>query len=421
MSCDAGVLLLRQGLEDSGVHRRLAAAIADPRDPAHTTHTLKDLIAQRILQICQGAPDANDADALRHDPLYKLAVGGDPLGRALASQPTLSRLENSVSEEDLDRLADGLLDSYMDSFPEPPEAVCIDIDPSVHEVYGQQELGLFAHKVDGYCLMPFYVFDGLSGRVMAVVMRKGKTPDGAEVLAVLQRLIERLRRAWPRTRLCVRADSHHCRPEVLDYLDEQDVGYVLGLQTNSRLRAIFGFLQPEVKTAHRRTLRESRRYHSAGYQAGSWSRSRRVVCRALANEQGTDLRYIITNFEHAGAQYLYDSVYCPRGGVELHIKEMKLDLASDRSSCTSWRANQFRLLLHAAAHQVLERLRRTRLAGTALGTATFGTIRLRLLKVAARVVATKTRVRLHLPAAFPCRELWGAFAIGPRLEAAPSG
>jgi hypothetical protein len=414
MSSDGGVLLVKQTLDDSGISKRMADAIGDGRDQAHCRHSLEGMISQRILQVCQGSPDVNDATECRHDPLYKLAVGEDALGAALASQPTLSRLENSMTLADLRRLGEAILEGFIDSFQRPPRAVCIDIDPSAHEVYGQQELGLFAHKLDGHCLMPFYVFDGITGKLITAVIRPGKTPSGKEIMVVLKRVIGGLQRAWPNTRLFVRGDSHHARAEVLDFLDREKIGYVLGLQTNERLRKLFGFLHKEVKDGHSRTLREYRRFHSAGYQAKSWPHSRRVICRALATENGTDLRYIVTNLNGAGATYLYETVYCARGKMELWIKEMKLDLYSDRSSCTSWRANQFRLFLHAAAYQVMDRMRRTVLAGTALANATFGTIRLRLLKVAARVVAKKTRVRIHLPAAFAAdRHLWQRFAAAP--------
>ena len=421
MSSDGGVLLLKRTMDHCDIVSRLAAAIRDPRDAAHCKHSLEDMLAQRILQICQGAPDVNDATDLRHDPLYKLVVAEDAVADALASQPTLSRLENNVTRADLRRLADAIFDVYVDSFEEPPQAVCVDIDPSAHEIYGQQELGLFAYKLDGHCLMPFYIFDGLSGKIISAVIRPGKTPSGKEIMVVLKRVIRRLRKAWPKTQLFVRGDSHHARKEVLDFLDKKKISYVFGLQTNSRLRAIFGFLHKEVKTGYEQTFKECRRFHSASYQAKSWPRSRRVICRALGTENGTDLRYIVTNLENAGATHLYETVYCARAKMELWIKEMKLDLHSDRSSCTSWLANQFRLFLHAAAYQLMNTMRRTFLAGTVLAKATFGTIRLRLLKVAARVSVKKTRVRIHLPATFPCRHLWMRFTASSPRPVAPAG
>jgi hypothetical protein len=400
VSSDGGLMLIREVLEETGIIGSLAGALRDSRHPSYVDHTMEELLTQRIAQICCGYEDANDCDALRDDPLFKMAAGRLPEGDALASQPTMSRLENRVSVKELLRMGYALADQFIDSFDRAPEAIVLDLDPTSDHVHGRQQLALFNAFEDEYCFMPFHLYDGLSGKLITTVLRPGKTPTDQEIISVLKRVVKRIRSAFPDTRLIFRADSHHTKPAVMDWLEARSIDFATALQTNSRLRTEFSQALADARKKHERTGREACVFASASYRARSWSRARRVICRVLVNANGEDLRFIVTSFEHSGAKYLYETVYCGRGAMELMIKDHKNGLLSDRTSCHRFLANQFRLFLHSAAYVVMHHLRRVRLKDTELSRAEFKTIRLKLLKIGTRVKVGKTRIRLHLPQAF---------------------
>ena len=419
VSSNGGTLLLRQELKRSGLLSKLASAISDRRHGSYTKHPISDLITQRVLQICLGDADCIDCDTLKSDPMLKLGVGKDPKGDDLASQSTMSRLENSVTIRDLIRIGYALCDHFLDSYEgNTPKVICIDMDPTAHRVYGQQELALFNWKVDDYCLMPFHVYDGITGRLITTVMRPGKVPCGQEIIAIIKRIIRHIRNRFPSVRLIFRADSHHCCPDVLDYLEKNGVDYVVALAQNSALNEQCEFIRQEVRKGCQRTLKEYRRFHSFYYAARSWSRQRRVICRAIGSDKGTDLRYVVTSFKQARAQYLYETVYCGRGRAELFIKEHKIDLLSDRSSCTSKLANQFRLFVHSAAYALMHSFREHQLSRTPLANATFSSIRAKLLKVGVRLVWGKTFIRIHAPVAFRFKDIY-AYVAGLDVQPQP--
>jgi hypothetical protein len=273
-------------------------------------------------------------------------------------------------------------------------------------VYGGQQMGLFNAHYDDYCLMPFHVYEGLTGRLITAVVRPGKTPTDTEILGLLKRIVRRIRGRFPDTVLIFRADSHHTKPAVLDWLEAHNVRYVLGMATNAVLRREVQPLVDRASAEHRETWQPFRAFHSFDYGAGSWSRPRRIVARVEATALGTDARFIVTDIENVSARKLYDKVYCDRGNAELMIKEHKCFLKSSRTSCTRAEANQFRMFVHSAAYVIMHGLRETVLSGTQWATATFETIRLRLLKVAARVETGRTFVRFHLPAGSPAADVF---------------
>ena len=400
VSSDGGLMLLREVLIETGIIRSLANALHDPRHPSYVDHPLEELLTQRVTQICCGYEDANDCDSLRDDPLFKMTAGRFPEQTALASQPTMSRLENQVSVKELLRIAYALIDQFIASFDPAPEAIVLDLDPTADTVHGTQQLALFNAFEDEYCFMPFHLYDGLSGKLITTVLRPGKTPTDREIISVLKRVISRLRKAFPKTRLIFRADSHHTKPAVMDWLESRGVDFVTGLGINQRIKEQFAGVLEEARLKYKRTGREARTFASGFYQAKSWSRARRVICRVLVTANGEDMRFIVTSFEHSGAKYLYETVYCGRGAMELMIKDHKNGLNSDRTSCHKFTANQFRLFLHSAAYVVMHYLRREKLKGTQLACAQFNTIRLRLLKIGARIESGRTRILLHFPQAF---------------------
>lgn len=400
VSSDGGLILLREALIETGIIRSLAKALHDPRHPSYVDHPLEEMLTQRVTQICCGYEDANDCNSLRDDPLFKMTAGRLPEESALASQPTMSRLENQVSVKELLRTAYALIDQFVASFDTAPEAIVLDLDPTADAVHGTQQLALFNAFEDEYCFMPFHLYDGLSGKLITTVLRPGKTPTDQEIISVLKRVVQRLRKAFPKTRLIFRADSHHTKPAVMDWMERRGVDFTTGLAINQRLKEQFAAVVEEARLKYKRTGRDARMFASGFYQAKSWSRARRVICRVLVTANGEDMRFIVTSFEHSGAKYLYETVYCGRGAMELMIKDHKNGLNSDRTSCHKFTANQFRLFLHSAAYVVMHYLRSVKLKGTQLAVAQFQTIRLRLLKIGARVESGKTRILLHFPKAF---------------------
>lgn len=426
LTSDAGLILLMQAPQTRAYITKFAAAIADPRSRA--THRLDEMVAQRVFQILAGYEDGNDCDALRDEAIFKLAVGRNADDAPLASQPTISRFENLPDKRDLFRLFYCQLDAFIESYREAPDAIVLDVDPSACITYGQQEFQLYNSHIGDHCLMPFHVYEGQTGKPIATILRPGKTPAAWEILALLKRIVKRLRARWPGVDIILRADSHHTKPAVMDWCETNAVCHITGLGPNSKLGEIFAGAVQAAAAKYEKNRSQGRPdetacvYASANYQAGSWSRPRRVVCRVYNGPLGSDLRCIVTSFREASAQYLYETVYCGRGAAELMIKEHKLGLRSDRMSCTSANANQFRLFLHNIAYHILHRFRAIALRGTTLAKASFTRIRLTLLKSAARVTIRKTYVQLHLGENHPLKALWDTLAVRCReLRKAAAG
>ncbi|MGA1861225.1 IS1380 family transposase [Azospirillum sp. 11R-A] len=402
LSSDGGLLVLREVEKRLRVAERLAGSIEDPRDPVRTTHSLADIIGFRLLAIAAGYEDGNDADNLRADPLFKLALDRLPSERDLCSQSTISRLENLPDPRALLRMGRAMVDLYCASFRQVPKRIVLDVDDTFDTVHGGQQLRLFNAHYDEYGFQPMVVFDG-DGRFVTAVLRPAKRPKGTEIRAFLRRLIRAIRANWPRTEILLRADGHYACPEVLDWCEAEGLDYVLGLPTSSTLRRHVTTL--EVSTAARfQTMPGTdklRRFKEFYDGAGTWSRVRRIVARVEAGPRGTDTRFIVTNLRHGTGRALYEGAYCARGQAENHIKAWKTHLAADRTSCTKATANQFRLFLHAGAYWLLWSLRSVMPKRSRWRVAQFDTLRLRLVKIAARIIEMKTRITVHLPSAAP--------------------
>ncbi len=402
LSSDGGVLALREIEARLGVADRLAACLVDPRAPERVIHSVADILRFRMLMIAAGYEDGNDADSLRHDPAFKLALGRLPDGAALCSQPTISRLENLPRPRDLLRMGQAMVRLYCASFRQVPRRITLDIDDTFDAVHGGQQLRLFNAYYDEYGFQPIVVFDG-EGRPVAAMLRPARRPTGQEVRRFLLRLIRGIRGHWPRVEILLRADSHYCAPEVLDVCRAERVDFILGVATTSTLRR---HVEPlEHSTAARQAAAGSadklRRYKEFHDGAASWTRVERIIARVEASAQGTDSRFVVTNLVGGTARTLYEELYCRRGQAENHIKSWKTHLAADRTSCHRGAANQLRLMLHTGAYWLMWSLRRLMPARSSWRVAQFDTLRLRLLKIAARVVAWKTKVLVHLPSASP--------------------
>jgi hypothetical protein len=402
LSSDAGVVLLKDIDAQLGLTRNLAAVLSDPRDPRRINFTLEDLLKQRVFQIAAGYEDANDANTLRADPIFKLLLDRLPeTGSSLASQPTLSRFENRVSRPELYRMALELLHQFIASYTSAPKVIVLDVDDTEDPVHGGQEHARYDSYYGGYCFMPLHVYEGLSGRLITTIL-KAKRFTGAQMLAVLKRLVKRLRQVWPHTLLIVRGDSHFAYPEVMQWIEAQpSMGYVTGLTSNVVLQALAREVVEQATRAYALSGHKVTRFHSTRYQAGTWSRPRRVVIKVEVSEQGINTRFVVTDLEQARTKVLYQKIYCARGQAENEIKDHKLYLKSDRTSCHRFEANQLRVLLHSAAYVLLETLRREVLKTTQWASATMETIQLRLLKVGARVQECEDRITISCPSSCP--------------------
>jgi Transposase DDE domain group 1 len=417
LSSDGGVLALREIELRLRVADRLAACLKDPRDPERITHTLADIIRFRLLMIAAGYEDGDDADTLRSDPMFKMALDLAPSERELCSQPTISRLENLPDARALLRMGRAMVDLYCESFHKVPDRIVLDIDDTFDAVHGGQQLRLFNAHYDEYGFQPIVVFDG-EGRFIAAVLRPAKRPGGKEIKAFLRRLLRAIRANWPRTRITLRADSHYCCPETLDFCRANGLDYILGVAPTTTLRKHVGDLEARVKAQYEAAPKKgkARRFKEFYDGAKSWSRVERIVARVEAGAEGTDTRFVVTNLKKPNARKVYEDDYCRRGQAENHIKSWKTHLAADRTSCAKATANQLRLFLHAGSYWIMWGLRVSTPKKSMWRVAQFDTLRLRLVKIAARVVEMKTMIRVHLPTSCPGQQAI-RYALGriPRL------
>jgi Transposase DDE domain group 1 len=304
-----------------------------------------------------------------------------------------------------------MVDIYCASYPAPPRAVTLDIDDTPDVVHGHQQLALFNGHYGERCFLPIHVYDTATSRPVAMLLRPGITPSGAEICRYLRRLVRRIRRHWPHTSLTIRGDGHYGRPEVMAWCEANDIDYILGLPGNTVLDRLVEPIADDVRV--RRAQAQApvvRRYAETRYGAKSWHCQRRVAARIEATTKGLDIRYVVTNIARGSAEWLYDTLYCARGQAENLIKLHKSQLASDRTSCRSPLANQVRLLLHTGAYWLLLKLRDAIPEPQPLARAEFTTLRLRLIKIGARIAETASRVRVAFAAAHPEARLFASLA-----------
>ncbi len=411
ISSDGGLVLLREQERRIGLAELLADCLRDRRDPALVTHRLAEMLRFRMLAVACGYEDADDCDSLRHDPLFKLAVGHAPeSGLDLCSQPTMSRLENMPTRIEAARMTAALVDTFCRSFPRPPGTITLDIDDTCDAVHGNQQMSLFNAHHDTRCFLPIHVYHVESGKPVTAFLRPGKTPSGREVRTVLKHLIRRIRRHWPGAGIIIRGDSHYGRPEAMAWCEDNSVDYIFGLAGNSVLHGLVEAVADDLKVRRAEAgVEKMRAFTTFTYGAKSWNRQRRVVARLEATTRGSDARYVVTSLP-GEARHLYEQVYCIRGQAENLIKMHKSQLASDRTSCQSPVANQVRLVLHTCAYWLMLGIRDAIPAANPLAKAEFATLRWRLLKIGARVVEKAARIRIHFASACPHAALFRLLA-----------
>ena len=404
LTSDAGGLLLREVDRRMGLTRKLAACVTDPRDPAKVVHDVRTMLAQRIFAIAMGYEDLNDHDTLRNDPVMQLLAeqAPDVGAQQLASPATLCRFENRITRQSLARMSGVLVDLFIASFRRPPKKLVLDFDATDDRVHGDQEKKFFHGYYDHYCFLPLYVFCG--ERLLCAYLRPSNIDPAQHSRPILRLLVNRLRERWPKVKIIFRADGGFCRWKTLKYCDESDVGYVVGIARNQVLERLAEPFAASAQAAFDETGDKQRHFDEVYYAAKTWDRERRVIVKAEHLKKGANTRFVVTNLAHAPKR-VYDDWYTPRGEMENRIKEQQLGLFADRTSCHRFIANQLRLLLASAAYVLIEHLRREGLRGTELARAQVGTIRLKLLKIAARVRTSVRRIVLHLSSGYPYQQL----------------
>jgi hypothetical protein len=421
-STDGGAVLLKALDEQLQLTDRMAACLVDRRDPDKIRHPVRDLLRQRIMGLACGYEDANDAARLADDPLHKLAVGRDPVtGAALASQPTLSRFENTVGPWTLARLGQTLgasvIAHHRARLKGRAQRITIDLDPTDDPTHGQQAFTFFNGHYATWCYLPLVATltfnDEAEQYLVAIVLRPGNSPATHGARGLLRTLVRHLRRAFPRAALRVRVDGGFAGSEWLDVLETQRVEYIVGLARNARLVRRAGRLLGEAYGLSTYSGRTEHVYGETCHAARSWSQRRRVIIKAEVvrvpgREPRCNPRFVVTNLGDTPATVY--ATYCQRGDVENRLKELHDGLALGRTSCSQFWANQFRVLLTAAAYVLLQELRR-HAQGTVCATAQVSTLRERLLKLAVWVERSVRRLVMHLPQFAPWGDTWRHVAI----------
>jgi hypothetical protein len=407
LTSDGGLPLLREVDRKIGLIDALNAAVFDPRRPLFTLHDQRTLLAQRVYAIAASYEDLNDHNTLRRDTLLqaiserRLKPGqkeGDPLG----SPSTLCRLENRVTRGDLVAMAKVFVEQFIASHDTPPEQLILDFDATDDRVHGRQVGRFFHGYYDEYCFLPLYVFCG--DQLLVAYLRTADRDGARHSRAILKLLVERFRQVWANVKIVFRADSGFCRWRMMRWCDRHGVDYIIGLAKNPVLKRLARRSMITARWAYRGTGIKQRLFEDVNYAANTWDRSRRVIAKAEHTDKGENPRFVVTSLP-GEAQGLYDDLYCQRGEAENRIKEQQLCLFADRTSCHAFLANQFRVMLSAAAYVLLETLRRVGLAGTELAQAQVDTIRLKVLKIGARVVRSVRRIVLHLASSYPLGDL----------------
>lgn len=398
ISNDGGLLLLNEVEHQIGIISGLASCINDPRHQSYITHSTGQMLRQRVMQIAAGYEDANDCNALRNDGILKVCAGKE---ESLATQPTMSRFENQLGRQELYNMAKVFIDGFIASYPSQPDAIILDCDDTSSILYGQQELGLFNSYYNDYCYMPLHIYEGFSGKLIATILKPGRRSKSVNVFAILRRLIEYLRKHWPDTMIILRGDSHFCSQQFMDWAQgHKNVEFLTGLSGNPVLNKNARVTIESAQREYKATGKPVKRYHSFEYKAGTWEHLQRVVVKVEANSMGTNIRYVASSIRCIRTKTLYENAYCARGAAELRIKDHKTYLLSDRMSCSSFLANQFRLFMHSAAYVLIHSLQKEVLHTTEYCKSTMKTIQLKLIKVAARVKILKTKVQIELPVEF---------------------
>lgn len=399
ITSDGGILLIREIDTKIRLTEKIAKFIPDHRNQSYTTHSILQMIRQRVYGLALGYEDLNDHDELRKDGAIQTAVGVE---NELASSPTLCRFENQANREVAVAINKTLVETFISSFDEEPEELILDFDATDLPIHGNQEGRAYHGYYRNHCFLPLHVFSG--DQLLISYLRKSNQDQAKHAWAILALLVKRIRQVWPNCRIVFRADSAFCRQKILKWCEANEVDYVVGISGNSRLKAALEEKLLEAKSAFELTGKKQRLFQDLSYAANSWSKNRRVIGKAEFTEKGSNPRFIVTSLK-GEAQVLYDECYCARGDMENRIKEQLL-LFSDRISCHKWWPNQLRVLLSGVAYVLLERLRTLGLKGTKYSSLRVDSIRLKLLKIGGIIIRNTRRIQLLLSEYYPSQDLF---------------
>lgn len=403
ISSDSGVVMLREFTDKLGIIKKVAKLLPDNRHQSYVDHTAEQLLSQRVLQIIAGYEDGNDCNALRHDPAFKTACGKKPENDGpLASQSTMFRFEHRIDPKTLVRLGRLQVDFFIRSYKKAPETIILDFDDTEDQTYGSQQLSLFNAYYGSVCYQPMHVYEGKSGKLIATILRPGKRPTGKEISKIIRRIVRLIKKAWPKVNIIIRGDSHYGCPEVFDICKNFNMQFVLGLTSNSVLQQCVADIKKQAEALFEREPRVFKLYHEFEYQAATWAEPQRVIAKVEYTEKlKINIRFIVTSFKTTRRKQVYEMLYCGRGKAELYIKEHKIHLGSDRTSCNSFLVNQFRLIFFNLAYMILHYFRSRHLKNTCFAKADFNTIRLKLIKIGGQIKELSTRIKIHLSSAYP--------------------
>lgn len=444
LTSDGGLLLLREAERKLNLIKRIDQVIPDPRDLRYSAHSQAEMLTSRIFGIAAGYEDGNDHQQLRHDPAFQVAAGRTPEdlsskdNNPLASPSTLSRLENRVDAKTCFKLHEVLVDTFLDSFEVPPEEIILDYDATDDPTHGNQDKKYFNGFYDGYCFLPLYVFCG--DQVLVSYLRPSSFGAAHRARAVTKLLVQKIRSRWPNVKIILRGDSGFAIERLMRWCDKHDVHYIFGYPKNNVLNRQIACEMTLARIQQSVSGTKQRRFKWIRYRAERWDRHRWVVGKAEYSQQGPNPRFVVTNlYDQEGLvdptysrpridgkqvrqlmdpgtecslavnpEKFYDKMYCQRGEMENRIKEQQLHLFADRTSCTDFMANQFRLLLSSFAYVLVDAIRRIGLCGTKAANWQVNTIRLRLFKIAARVRTTCRSVVFHLASSCPYAAIFEA-------------
>ena len=423
VSSDAGALLLKSLDARLGLSPRLASCLRERREVGKVIHAVGELVRQRVFGIACGYPDANDSARLSEDPVHKLLLGRDPVsGVSLASQSTLSRFENSAGRVELYRMAEalatGVIERHRKRLRGRARTVTIDLDPTEDPTHGEQQLSFFNGYYGNWCYLPMMAFVSFDREpeqyLLTSVLRPGNSPDKKGAVAIIERLLSRLRPAFKKSRFRVRLDAGFAAPDIFDCLDTQPrLEYAVAMPKNKLLLRLSETLMKRARKLANETGHSARLYSEMTYRARSWKHPRRILIKAEVlvcpgREPKDNPRFIVTNMKQS-PKWVYERFYCARGDIENRIKELHHGLDIDRTSCSSFQANQFRILLTAAAYVLFQELR-LKARRTSCARAQVQTLRERFIKIGARVVTSVRRIVFHLPRSYPFLSDWNRLA-----------
>jgi Transposase DDE domain group 1 len=410
LSSDGGALLVSAIDNSLQLCNQVSKIIPDTRNPKYIIHSMESLVKQRVYGLCLGYEDVNDHNNLRHDPVLQTALGREEL---LASSASLCRFDNRGERKCAVAIHKIMLSTFIKSFKVAPKRLVLDLDSSDIPIYGHQEGKFFHGYYAEYCFLPLYVFCGK--QLLVNYLRPARKDPALHAGAVIKLLVQGIREAFPNVEIIIRGDGGFSREYIMNWCERNGVKFIFGLAKNARLKKKLQERMEEAEQQFKATNDKQRLFTEFTHAALTWKQEYRVIGKAEHTDKGCNPRFIITNIKGGKAKTLYDEIYCKRGNMENHIKAQHLDLFGTRTSCHLWWSNQLRCLLSSLAYILLDRMRATALKNTKLANATLGSIRLKLLKIAAIVIKNSRRIQIRLVSHCPYKKtyLWAAQQLVP--------